>query len=222
MRVHRPIASILCTGWVLAATALSAAEHHNIGQTFPISEPDVLDEIKQRAAARDWQSLLRRHDPTTFSGFHSASLPPAEADASFLFDPTYTLPRNVTDAKGQVIYPAGTTINVYERRTFPGRTIVVLPTVAHFRWLRDVAKPTHQDKVLISGGSVLDARRAFQDVRLYALDKRVIERFGLRAVPTIVQQEGIQLRVTEYLVPLDDHAGPAAKLVHQQVESSDE
>lgn len=193
------VASILS---VAIAASAAAGERRVIGQTFPIAEPDLLQEIKQRAATQDWKSVMQRKDPATFTAFQTTRLPVAVADAAFLVDPTYTLPQDVIDNKGVVIYPAGTTINVYARRQFPGRTIVIAADAAHLRWLDEVAKPTAADKVLIAGTNMLEARELLGARKVFALDERARERFGLRAVPSIVQQEGIQLRVREYAVDL--------------------
>jgi conjugal transfer pilus assembly protein TraW len=207
--MRRVVASILSVA--VAATA-AAGERRVIGQTFPIAEPDLLQEIRQRAAATDWKAVMQRKDPSTFSGFQTVGLPPAKADASFLFDPTYTLPQDVIDHNGAVLYPAGTTINVYARRQFPGRTIVIAADPAHLRWLDEVAKPTAADKVLVSGMNMVEARQIAGPRRIFALDQRIAERFGLRAVPSIVQQEGTQLRVREYAVPL----APAPKVANRE------
>ena len=204
MHVRKALLSVL----LVAALPSQAAEHHVIGETFPIAEPDVMAEIKTRAAQTDWKSVMRRQDPSTFSGFQTETLPIAEKDASFLFDPTYTIIQDIPDGKGNILYPRGTQINVYAVRQFPGRTIVLKATPEHFRWLERVAKPTALDKVLIAGGSMLDARRAHSKYPIYALTDRIVERFGLRAAPSIVQQEGDQLRVQEFWVPPDDDPAP--------------
>ena len=199
----RVVASILSAA--LAATA-AAGERRIVGQTFPIAEPDLLQEIQQRAASKDWKSALQRKDPASFTVFQTVRLPDAQVDASFLFDPTYPLPQDVTDHTGKVLYPAGTTINVYARRQFTGRTIVIAADAAQLRWLDEIAKPTASDKVLISGLNMVEARQRVGARKIFALDQRIVERFGLRAVPSIVQQEGTQLRVHEYAI------APAAKL----------
>jgi conjugal transfer pilus assembly protein TraW len=183
------------------AASAAAGERRVIGQTFPIAEPDLREQIKQRAAATDWKAVMRK-DPSTFSGFQTVGLPMAQKDASFLFDPTYVLPQDVIDHHGVVLYPAGTTINVYARRQFRGRTIVIAADASHLRWLDEVAKPTAADKVLISGMNMIEARKQAGDRKVFALDQRVIERFGLRVVPCIVEQEGTQLRVREYALPM--------------------
>ena len=207
--MRRVVALILSAA--VAATA-AAGERRVIGQTFPIAEPDLLQEIKERAATKDWKSVMQRKDPSTFSGFQTVGLPLAKNDASFLFDPTYTLPQDVIDHNGVVLYPAGTTINVYARRQFTGRTIVIAADAAQLRWLDEVAKPTAADKVLISGMNMIEARTLVGPRKIFALDQRIVQRFGLRSVPTIVQQEGTQLRVREYAVGL----APVSKLAKQE------
>lgn len=184
--------------FVLIAGAVHAGERRVIGPTFPIAEPDLLQEIKQRAATMDWNALVHRKDPASYTAFQTVSLPHAAVDASYLFDPTYTLPQDVKDQNGVVLYPAGTTINVYARRQFPGRTIVIAAEPAHWRWLDEVARPAPTDKVLISGTNMIEAKALAGARPIHALDARIVERFGLRAVPSIVQQEGTQLRVREF------------------------
>jgi len=187
---------LLSVSFVPVRCPASAREMVTIGPTFAIAEPDTLDEIKQRARSVDWDSWLRRSDPERASAFRSIDLPRALRNRSFLFDPTYTLPRDIV-GNGKVLWPKGTTINVYERIRTTSRTIVIADDPEHFLWLRDVAKPQAGDRVFLAGGNVLVRMRAEQR-RLYVLDARVVERFGLAAVPAIVRQEGNRLRVTEY------------------------
>jgi conjugal transfer pilus assembly protein TraW len=189
-----------CLSALLLGGAAQAAPRHVVGPTYPIAEPDVLAEIRAKAARMDWTALMRARNPSSFSAFHSASLPNATRDRSFLFDPTYTLPRDVVDAKGAVLYPAGTTINVYARQVFPGRTIVIAAEPEQLRWLDTIAKPTDQDKVLLAGADFLQIKDLIGSRRAYALEARAVARFGLQAVPSIVQQDGKALRVREFRV----------------------
>jgi conjugal transfer pilus assembly protein TraW len=184
---------------LIAAHAVDVAvAGPTLGPTYPIAEPDTLDEIKRSAASRDWQRWMRKA-PTDYGAFQSATLPHAKRNAVRLFDPTYVLPNDIADENGKVIAAKGTRINVYTKLTMRGRMIVIGNTDAHFRWLTDVAKPTSDDKVLLANGNVLTARRNRQ-VLVYLLDDRFIERFGLKAVPSIVSQDGLKLRVEEYAV----------------------
>ena len=185
---------------LVSASAL-AGKSVVVGKTYGIAEPDVLTEIKSKASAVDWRAWMRRA-PADYTAFTSASLPRATQTQSHLFDPTYLLPEDIRDNDGKLIAPKGLPINVYRRIKVPGRYIVMTDAPEDFEWLRDVAKPVSGDKILLAGGNVLQIRER-TGVPVHVLEPRFIERFGLRSVPAIVQQEGIQLRVSEYLVDVD-------------------
>lgn len=184
---------------LVAASALAGSRAIVAGQTFPIAEPDVLEEIKAKAQSTDWQRWMRRA-PADYGAFRSKELPRATQDESRLFDPTYNLPDDIRDQNGKVLFPKGFPINVYTRIQVPGRYIVIGDREEDFRWLREIARPQAADKVLIAGGNALLVRQQ-RRVPVYVLEDRFIERFGLRAIPAIVQQEGTQLRVREFFVP---------------------
>lgn len=180
----------------------SAAEPLSLGQTFPIAEPDALAEIQQRAANIDMEAQLKRKPLEQYSAFQSVALPFAKKNGERIFDPTYTLPQAIVDEKGKEIYPVGTRINVYARMTMPGRVVVIAPESAHYRWLREVVKPTASDVVLLAGGNPYLVRKA-ESLPVHILDERMVERFGLETVPSVVSQQGVMLKVAEHAIPLD-------------------
>lgn len=189
---------MVCLASAAALAAPPVTPAVTLGPTYPIAEPDTLEEIQRNAAVRDWKRWMQK-SPADYGAFQSARLPHAKRDAVRLFDPTYVLPNDIADETGRLIAAKGTRVNVYTKVTMRGRMIVIGNTDAHFTWLTEVAKPTANDKVLLANGNVLLARRNRQ-VLVYLLDERFIERFGLKAVPSIVSQEGLMLRVHEYAV----------------------
>lgn len=197
MRARTRVASALLA--LASSFPTHAGKAVVLGQTYPIAEPDTLEEIKRQAASKDWQSWMKR-EPANYGAFASVALPRAQQAESRLFDPTYTLPEDIKDQQGKVLFPKGITVNVYDRIKVPGRYIVIGPEPENFVWLREVAKPVSGDKVLVAGGNVLTLRQTM-GVPLYQLDDRFIERFGLRRVPAIVRQEGNKLRINEYALP---------------------
>lgn len=184
------------SGLLLLAGAFDASAAESIGQTFPIAEPDTLAEIQARGAGKDWKALMKS-DPADNSAFKTAALPRAALDATRLFDPTYTMPRDLVGQDGKIIYRQGQQINVYERLKLPGRYVVIGPEQEYMDWLRDVVKPTASDRLFLVNGSLLEVRQRTK-LPVMAVDERVIERFGLRAVPAVISQEGTKLRVREY------------------------
>lgn len=199
MKPSKVTATSLALIWSLAA---SAGAPLTLGPTYPIAEPDTLAEIEQRAARIDMEAMSKRKPLDQYSAFQSVGLPLARQSAERMFDPTYTLPQAIVDASGKVIYPVGTKINVYARMTMPGRVVVIAPHAAHYRWLRDVVKPTAADVVLLAGGNPYQVRSA-ENLPVQILDERMVERFGLRAVPSVVTQQGVMLKVTEHAISLD-------------------
>ena len=191
---------IACNLLVLAvfAAPVWAAKDPIVGPTFPILEPDTLEEIAAAASGTDWQRWMRRQ-PKDYSAFDSVTLPRNRQAGSALFDPTYTLPEDLVNERGDVLAAKGTRVNALATIRLPGRYIVIGPTPEDYRWLDQVARPGSSDKVLIASGNVLVERQATGRA-LYALDARFVERFGLTGVPSIVQQEGSKLRVQRYVV----------------------
>lgn len=169
-----------------------------LGQTYPIAEPDTLEEIKRQARSVDWKAWMRRR-PADYGAFQGVPLPPATEDSTRLFDPTYVLQQDIPDEKGNVLIPKGTKVNVYDRLKLPGRYIIVGATDSHFKWLDEVAKPGEGDKIIVAGGNFYEQMHS-RERRMYMLSDRMVERFDLRATPAIVEQEGNQLRITEYAV----------------------
>lgn len=190
------IACSLVLLWL--AVPAFAAKHPVIGQTFVIAEPDTLTEIAAAASGTDWQRWMRKQ-PKDYGAFDSVQLPRNRVADRALFDPTYTLPQDLLNERGEVLVPRGTRVNALEKTKLPGRYIVIGPTPEDYRWLDEVARPGSRDKVLIANGNVFTERQATQRV-LYALDARFVERFGLTGIPSIVQQEGSNLRVERHVL----------------------
>ena len=186
-----------CLVLAVVAAGVCGAREVTVGQTYPIAEPDTLQEIQTRAQQVDWIRWMRKQ-PKDYSAFDSVRLPRNAKAGSRLFDPTYVLPADVTDEQGKVLAPKGTKVNPLTRMKLPGRYIVISPTSADYAWLDSVAKPESEDLILIANGNVLTEIETTHR-KLYSLDERFIERFGLAGVPSIVYQEGALLRVDEHV-----------------------
>ena len=84
----------------------------SVGETYPVVEPDVVTELKQKAAELDREkdnSLLeqmKEYQPANLQ-----TLPRSLSDKTFLVDMAYTLDRDLVDGDGKIIYPRGYTFN---------------------------------------------------------------------------------------------------------------
>lgn len=206
--MRRRVVLTAATSVVLALGVASAAvdtaggsaprKSVQLGQTYEIAEPDMREEIQRRAPAAQARMQSQARRPLeSFSAFQSAKLPIARQTRVRTFDPTYTLPEDIRDGNGKVLFAKGTKVNAYDRVTMPGRFIVIGPYESHYEWLKNVAKPGDADIVLLASGNVAEVRKQ-KRLKVFLLEPRGVERLGLEAVPAIVQQAGRMLKVSEF------------------------
>ena len=93
------------------------------GRTYPIVEPDIMEELRQKATGIDVESLRDQHDRYQPSNLHK--LPRAAADRMFTVDMTYTLDHDIKDEQERLLYPHGFTIKPLQYATLTGGLVVV-------------------------------------------------------------------------------------------------
>ncbi len=174
------------------------------GATYGIAEPDVLAEIEHAAASVDWEKkfpaekfeqAVRDYKPKDIAG----DLPKASKTKTYLADQKFVLPFDIPDKDGNVIYPKGYTFNPldYMEPLDGGWVVIDGSDPLQVRWLKksEYIQDMRVD-VLLTGGNWPEVERALGRV-VYYLTKPLAERLGVRAVPSVVVQEGNAMRVTE-------------------------
>jgi conjugal transfer pilus assembly protein TraW len=197
-----PIAAL--TVLLIAVSSARAAVIHDlgiVGETYPVQEPDIIAELKQKAARAQDPALFERMK--TYQPPELHHLPPAKADRTFLVDMTYTLDRDIADSDGRVIYPRGYTFNPLDYISFPGGLVVInAEDPSQVSWF--TSSPyfeNHQARLLISGGLAADLVETLQRP-VYYLTEDIAGRLQLAAVPSVVIQHEDRLQVREfYLAP---------------------
>jgi len=202
--------------WLLfvVATTLSTATHAvdlgTIGPTYGIAEPHLLEFIQQRLRDKERTGELQRlidearnrgvaavRQPAPVEGVRST-----ETARSWTIDPTFTLDRNIVDAQGRLMFPAGTRKNPLEVVSLSKRLLFFDARdgrqVARAREL--IARYDGKVKPILTGGSYLDLMKAWRVPVYYDQQGTLTRRFGIRQVPALVSQEGMRLRVDEVLV----------------------
>ncbi len=164
---------------------LGAVQAKNIGQAgpvYPIIETSVIERQKPNQKQRS-------------QSFETMSLPTALTETEQLLDLSYTVPWDITDAEGEVLYPKGYRFNPLEHRRF--RTMIVIDgsDESQLNWadnLEDSADP--MTRIVITQGNIAAVSKRFKR-RVYRLHPHVAQRFRIETVPTIVQQKGAVLAV---------------------------
>jgi conjugal transfer pilus assembly protein TraW len=211
-------AGIALAGLGLAASTLTgsalARDYGQQGNVWPIVEPDLLAQIHARLTqlersgetARLNEELKRRtiarvNRPSPVAGVVNAS-----TSRSWRFDPTITVDRAIADAKGRVIIAAGTRVNPLD--TVPLRAPLVFldgDEPAQLAWA--LARfGTSRAKMILIKGAPLELMKARQRRFYFDQGGTLVKRFGIRAVPATVEQQGRALVITEQPIKPQERA----------------
>ena len=197
----------LCTFlfvWLMASSAQATIikDLGVVGKTYPIVEPDIILEMKQKMASQErLNSAMLRNRLRDYRPADLKQLPTATKDNRKFVDMTYTLPADLLDADGQITYPKGFTFNPLDYVTFR-RGLVILNgnDREQLRWFEESPYyENHQAMLLITDGSAYDLISQLQRPVFY-LTKDIATRLRLAVVPSVVVQEQDKMRIFEFEV----------------------
>lgn len=192
----------------LIAVPAQARDYGQQGALFPITEPDLLEQIQRKlmalqasgATARLNEDLKKRtiakvNRPAPVSGLGVAA-----AIRSWAFDPTISVAEDISDDKGRLIMAAGTRVNPLD--TVPLRqTLVFLDgdDPAQLDWAtKNFASSAA--KLILVNGAPLQLMRGKQRRFFFDQGGKLVRHFNIKAVPATVKQQGRLLLVTEHPV----------------------
>ena len=193
------------------ADAVYARDLGAIGPVYPITEPDMLKEIEAMLQEKQASGDLARIEAEAKRRMQASILTPApvpgvrtaQVARSFEFDPSVQFDQPITDDKGRVVIAAGTVANPLD--------VVSLRSTLFFFDGRDpkqvAAARAELDKsktpvtAILVGGSPLSLSREWKRPVYFDQGGRMVQRFGIAAVPARVTQVGRVLLVQEFPLP---------------------
>ena len=206
--MRRP--SVLPVGAVLVSLSLAAiapgvsAKDLGVrGATWPVTEPDLLEEIEARLVEMQRSGELARLEDEARSRARRKleephpvpGIAPAREGRSRLFDPSIAVARDIRTPDGVLIAAAGTRVNPLERLPLTRDLIFVDGRrPAEIAWALAHERPA---KIVLLAGRPLDLMRAHRRPFFFDAAGRLAERFAIAATPTLVVQDGQTLRITE-------------------------
>jgi len=197
----------LCLLVLLAPRPGAAVDLGVIGPAYPIAEESALDAILHRLNALERSGELRQMRQEAISrSLNSIKAPPpvdgirtAVVRTQRRFDPTVHYAHAITTELGQVVVPAGASINPLQvmpltRRLvfFDGRDAQQAEAVR-----RMVNRAGSRVKPILVAGSWYDTSKAWKVLVYYDQQGKLCRRFGIAAVPSVVSQAGDQLLIDE-------------------------
>jgi len=203
---------------VIAAHPVAAKDLGVRGATWPVAEPDLLEQIEARLLQMHRSGELARleneartrarrqlEEPEPVPGIE-----PAREERSRPFDPAITVAQDIRTEDGTLIAAAGTRIDPLERLPLTRDLIFVDGRrEAEIAWaLERMMSGDRPAKIVLLAGRPLDLMRRHRRPFFFDTGGQLAARFGIAATPTLVEQDGVRLRITE--VPVKDRDGQPA------------
>ena len=177
-----------------------------VGQAYEIAEPDMLQGFYSKLRHAEANGKMAEVEAEIKQRFidhanrpKGVLLPRAEEHRVYYYDPSTVLTQDIIDHEGNVLWPVGTKINPLEYISMSQQWLFFDgddPEQA--AWARDyMQRYPNRVRLILIQGAVLKLAKAW-DTRLY-FDQRgtYVEKFGIKAVPAILSQEGKKLRIDE-------------------------
>ena len=168
-----------------------------IGMTYPIVEPDLVEEIK---ASIDYEKMAKAMEENrqNYKAKDIHALPAAGRDRTFFVDMTYTLDHDILGENGEIMYQRGLTWNPLDYVSLPGGLVVInSEDRKQVEWfLKSPYNKNRQQKLLISAGLAAPLIKQLNRPVFY-LTKTIADRLQLAAVPCVISQNGKKMMVQE-------------------------
>jgi len=199
------VAALLVIGGV--ATASHAEDLGTVGETYAIQEPHLLHYIDQtlreKEKAGELANLEEQAKSRVIESIRNpkplAGIKPTQTARTFYFDPSIKVEQNITDDKGNIIVPAGTTKNPLEVVSLSKHLLFFDGSDGdQVRYARSLIDHYGgQVKPILVAGSYLDLMKAWQLSVYFDQQGVLTTKFGITQVPALVSQEGLRLRIDE-------------------------
>lgn len=189
------------------ATTSPAEVLGTIGPTYPIAESHLIRYIEQTLREKERSgelASLEEHARTRILDSIRNPRPLAgirrtEAPRTFYFDPSVKVEQDITDDKGNLLVPAGTSRNPLEVVSLSKHLLFFdgsnTEQVRRARALIDYYGG--KVKPILVAGSYLDLMKAWQLSVYFDQQGALSRKLGITHVPALVSQEGLRLRIDE-------------------------
>ena len=204
----RTLAASVAITAVLSVLPAFAADLGVRGATWPVAEPDLLEQIEARLAAMQRSGEVARIEREARSRARArleepepvAGIAPAREARSRLFDPAIVVERDIRLPDGTLIAAAGARVSPLSSHALTRDLLFVDGRrEAEIAWALAHDRPS---KIVLLAGRPLGLSRAHGRAFFFDQGGRLAARFGLRFTPALVEQAGSKLRITE--IPVED------------------
>jgi len=201
--------AILASTVVLVGPApTEAKDFGQVGQTFPVIEPDLLSTIEARLKRAEVSGELARTNEMFASRVKAkvrrptpvAGISRAEEARTWDFDPSITLERDIRDQKGNLIGAAGQKVNPLDFVTVRQNLVFIDGDDAEEVSWATARYTDVKAKIIFLRGSPIEEMTKLKRRFYFDQEGKLTGRLGIRHTPAVVTQNGRVMRVTEHVV----------------------
>lgn len=196
----------LLIGAVVSGAAKSE-ELGAVGPTYPIAEESAVDTILKKLKEKEKSGELKKIQQEAVKRSVSSAKNPKPVEglgtvlerSQRLIDPTVTYQKAVTTDEGQIVVPAGAKINPLLITSLSKRLVFFNGNdKAQAEAVRQmVSKEGKKVKPILVAGSWYDTSKAWKTQVYFDQQGKLSQRFGIKAVPTVISQQGAMLLLEE-------------------------
>lgn len=202
MRVIFSFSTIILTFNSLVAESKIIIKDYGIrGHIFPIIEESMLEVIMVKLKAAQQNGLLEKLQqefikkvkkkivrPVLVAGLYKAM-----KNRSWLYDPTFTQETAIKDQNGRTIVAAGTIVNPLDTLSW-GEPLILIDgdDKKQVGWVK-----SQQGKLVLTNGSPIELSQILLREVYFDQGGILTQKFKIKAVPAIIEQEGKHLKVSE-------------------------
>jgi len=201
--VSKLILGLLAVCLTVPAMAQNLGVH---GQLWDIQEEDAVGYMKRRADEMVKNGDVKKAQDEAAKKIkdqilHQPAVPGykvATASITRYFDPTVSLEKSMIDAKGKMIFPAGTKINPFKYGGLSKRIIVIdarIPDQVAFAISEKKKHP--RDLVVLVAGDWVMVTKKIGSQAFYDQSGAITRRFELNKTPSVLSQDRLMLKIQE-------------------------
>ena len=207
--IMKQIYPLLITAFYLLALSMDACARDlgKHGQSFAIAEKPFIQMLKSKLEQIDVQKEQEKmqeqarasaQNPKPVSGISLA-----REDRTWLHDPSFTLTKDAILPDGKVIHRAGTRVNPLDHMNLNRRLFFIdARDNIQIEWLREQLSNADKDekvenRIILFAGSPLKLKEELGEDVYFDQSGELSKRFGIKASPALLVQEGNQLKITE-------------------------
>ena len=206
---YTSIYGLLITAFYLLSLSMDtcARDLGKYGQSFAVAEKPFIQMLKSKLEQIDVQKEQEKmqeqaresaQNPKPVSGISLA-----REDRTWLHDPSFTLTKDAILPDGKVINKAGTKVNPLDHMNLNRRLFFIdARENIQIDWLKDQLSNADKDekvenRIILFAGSPLKLKEELGEDVYFDQSGELSKRFGIKASPALLVQEGNQLKITE-------------------------